>query len=148
MRWYTTFHKITQYFLIIFHLIVWTHEEPLSFESIGLEVLDPGYFNTVGKKFKGVFLWRSFGIEGKGMWRCPTPPWKKLLIKRIKQWRRIQYVYLKTFKLFIWDGLFIKMKFISILLLTAMVTIAMEKYTARYLLVEIDDGKHCLFSCV
>jgi len=31
------------------------------------------------------------------------------------------------------------MKFISILLLTAMVTIAMEKYTARYLLVEIDD---------
>ena len=40
------------------------------------------------------------------------------------------------------------MKFISILLLTAMVTIAMEKYTARYLLVEIDDGKHCLFSYV
>ena len=40
------------------------------------------------------------------------------------------------------------MKFISILLLTAMVTIAMEKYTARYLLVEIDDGKHGLFSYV
>jgi len=31
------------------------------------------------------------------------------------------------------------MKFISILLLTAMVTITMEKYKARYLLVEIDD---------